>query len=68
MELMSDGTPRQEVERFLRGIPFPALKHDVIHAARRSGAPNDLVSVLENLPVTRFDSLEHLLQTYGQMI
>jgi hypothetical protein len=35
----------------------------VVHALRQRGAPNALVSVLENVPVTEFQSLEDLMQS-----
>jgi hypothetical protein len=68
MTLLQDGKPSEEIERYLQGISFPALKHDVIHAARRADAPSDVVAMLEQIPVTKFESKDHLLRSYGEAV
>jgi len=50
--------------RYLRGIHFPAKKDDLVHAARQNGAPNDVVSGLENLTTTEIRSEQHLVDLY----
>ncbi len=67
MTRLIDGHDSREIERCLQGLSFPALKHDVVHAARQHGAANEVVAVLEQLPVTQFRSLEQLLQVYGEV-
>jgi hypothetical protein len=66
MARLSDGHDAREVERYLRGLPFPALKHDVVLTARHNGPANDVVGMLESLPVTEFASLEEVIRAYGE--
>jgi hypothetical protein len=51
----------EDVRAYAADLRYPLLKHDVVHAVRQKGAPNDLVAMLENVPVTEFRSLDHLL-------
>jgi hypothetical protein len=64
---MRDGTPLAEIQRCLEGIKFPALKHDVVHHATRAGANEFIVAELERIPVSTFQSVEHVLHSYGEM-
>ena len=67
MPRLIDGKSTAEVERYLQDLPFPALKHDVVHHARQKQAPSEIVSMLEQLPVTKFDSLQQVIATYGEV-
>lgn len=51
-----------DVRQYFKGLTFPALKHDVVHAARQNGAPSALVANLEQVPRTTFDSAEQVVQ------
>ena len=63
-ERLFDGKTAEDVLRFLGGIQFPAKKDDLVHAARRNGAPNDIVASLERLPAHELKSEQHLLDAY----
>ncbi len=65
--IMRDGTPREEVERCLEGLSFPALKHDVIHHATHRGASEIVVAALSRIPGPSFGSAEAVLRAYGEM-
>ena len=60
-----DGATSEQVRRSLEGVRFPALKHDVVHAARRNQAPNEIVAVLERVPITEFKSADEVVEAYG---
>lgn len=45
-----------EVQKFLRGIDFPASKEDLINHARSSRASEEIISVLEGMRTNRFIS------------
>lgn len=66
MARLSDGHNVRELEQALRDVSFPALKHDVILAARRNGAPSALVAMLESVPRTEFHSREDVIESYGE--
>jgi len=65
MSRLTDGHNVQELERSLQGLQFPALKHDVILTARRQGAPDEVIAMLESLPKTTFESLRDVINVYG---
>jgi hypothetical protein len=67
MARLVDGKSTEEVGRYLRGLSYPVLKHDVVHTARRNGAPAEVVASLEKIPVTEFKSEDELFQAYGTM-
>lgn len=67
MERLAGGKADVNLRRFLEGLSFPALKHDVVHTARKNGAPNDVVSVLEQLPVNEFASAEQVIAEYPRL-
>jgi len=64
MRQVNEGPHSADVSRYTEGITFPALKHDVAHAFRQSGAPDEVVARLHNLPVTEFKDLDHLRREY----
>ena len=67
MARLVGGKTTEDVRPYVEGLTYPALKHDVVHAARQKGAPNDIVAILENLPVTEFQNAEHVLQTLPEL-
>ncbi len=64
MERLNNAKTPRDVLRFLEGVTFPAKKDDLVHAARRNQAPNDVVACLERLPAHEFASEEHLIAAY----
>ncbi len=67
MARLVGGTKTDDVRRYVADLHYPVLKHDAVHAIRQEGAPNDLVAIMENVPVTEFQSLDHLLQSLPEM-
>jgi hypothetical protein len=57
----------EAVRAYVGDLRYPVLKNDAVHAVRQKGAPNDVVALLENVPVTEFRSLDHLLQSLPEM-
>jgi hypothetical protein len=64
MQRIAEGPLSADLTRYLKGITFPSLKHDVIHAFRQNQAPDEVVTRLQTLPVTEFVSEEHLTREY----
>jgi hypothetical protein len=52
---------------FVQDIRYPARKDEVIHAARRNGAPDEVVAELERLPVRDFQNAQEVLDVYGTL-
>jgi len=64
MERVTETTNPNDVTPFVTNLTFPCLKHDAVHAARRNGAPAEVVARLEQIPKSRFDSLGELAALY----
>ena len=60
-----EGPASGNIARYVGNLSFPASKHEVVHAVRQGGAPNTVVSQLEAIPQTEFQSLDQLKQAYG---
>lgn len=45
-----------EVQKALKGMDYPAKKQDLIEKARKNGAPQEVMKVLENLPDKEFEN------------
>lgn len=45
-----------ELQKFLRGIDFPASKEDLINHARRNRVSEEIISMLEGMRTNRFIS------------
>ncbi|MBY0522062.1 MAG: DUF2795 domain-containing protein [Gemmataceae bacterium] len=67
MARLIDGRSPENVARFIDGLHYPALKNDVIHAARHNGAPAEMVERLQEVPITEFPSVDAVLAAYGEM-
>ncbi len=67
MARLVGGMTTEDVRSHVADLRYPVLKHDVVHALRQRGAPNDMVAMLENVPVTEFQSIDHLLQSLPEL-
>lgn len=67
MSRLAGGKAPENVLEFLRDIQFPARKDEIVHAARQSGAPNDVVGVLSQLPVNEFQNREQVVEAYPKL-
>jgi hypothetical protein len=67
MERLAGGKTSDDVLRYLSGVPFPAKKDRLVHAARQNGAPNDIVGALSALPATDYASPEEVIESYPHM-
>jgi len=52
---MADNPTPIELQKYLGGVDYPATKDDLVRVARQNGAPDDLVSDLENADRDSFD-------------
>jgi hypothetical protein len=52
----SDNPTPIELQKYLGGVDYPASRDDLVSTARDNGAPDDLVSALENSGRDSFDS------------
>jgi hypothetical protein len=56
-----------QVQKYLKGIDYPVQKDDLIRAAEDNGADNNLIAMLENLPMNEFNSPNDVSEAIGKM-
>ncbi len=67
MERLAGGKTRENILRFFSGISFPAHKDDLVHAARKNGAPNDIIDALQKLPANELADEQQLMDVYPRL-
>ena len=50
-----------EAQKYLEGVEYPASKEAVLSTARDNGAPDDLVELIEGVPLGEFSGPEELM-------
>lgn len=63
---MSKVNPIQ-VQKFLKGLDYPASKQDVLQKAEQEGADDDVRSTLEQLPDEEFQTPADVSKAIGQI-
>jgi hypothetical protein len=63
---MADVNPVQ-LQRYLKGVDYPASRDDLVRRAREHGASDDVIEALERLPATRFESPSDVSQALGKV-
>jgi hypothetical protein len=63
---MADVNPVQ-IQKYLRGVDYPASKEDLIKHAEREGADQSVLSMLERLPDGRYQTPADVSEAIGQL-
>ncbi|MDP9353521.1 MAG: DUF2795 domain-containing protein [Chloroflexota bacterium] len=56
-----------QVQKFLKGLDYPASKQDVLQKAEQEGADEDVRSTLEQLPEEQFETPAAISKAIGQI-
>jgi len=56
-----------ELQKYLKGVDYPASKEDLVAASERNGAPREVVDLLQRLPSDRFESPVGVQQAFGEL-
>ncbi|HNY64129.1 MAG TPA: DUF2795 domain-containing protein [Deltaproteobacteria bacterium] len=54
-----------ELEKYLKGIDFPASKSDLLSKARDNGAPQEVIDMINGLTEDRFNSPIDVSKAFG---
>lgn len=57
-----------EVQKFLKGVDYPAKKTDLIEKARENGAKKDIISLIEDLKEEEFANPAQVSKAVGQLV
>lgn len=56
-----------EVQKFLKGVDYPARKEDLVSKAREEGAPKEVIDEINRMPGNEFNSPSDLMKGYEGM-
>ncbi|MEB3359666.1 MAG: DUF2795 domain-containing protein [Synechococcales bacterium] len=56
-----------QVQKFLKGIDYPASKQDVVDHAKQNGADENVCSTLERLPDQDFETPAEVSKAIGNI-
>jgi hypothetical protein len=57
-----------EIQKYLKGVDYPANKQDLIEKAKSNGAKKDLISILEDLKEDAFANPAEVSKAVGQLV
>ena len=67
---MSQGMSGQSstnVEKYLKGVDFPAKKQDLVEQAKKNGAPQEVQQEIQRLPNQEFQGPQEVVKAYGNL-
>ncbi|MDO8583820.1 MAG: DUF2795 domain-containing protein [bacterium] len=56
-----------EVQKYLKGVEYPARKEDLVNKAQEEGAPKEVIDEINRMPGNEFNSPADLMKGYGGM-
>ncbi len=56
-----------ELEKYLKGVDYPASKDDLLQKARSNGAPDEVIDMIDSLTETRFNSPIDVSKAFGEV-
>ncbi len=56
-----------QIEKFLKGVDYPAKKEELIKRAQQNGADENIRSMLSSLPSQSFDSVTAVTKAIGEL-
>lgn len=55
-----------ELEKYLKGVDFPASKNDLLNKAKANGAPSEVIDMIKSLPHDKFNSPIDVSKAFGE--
>ena len=55
-----------DVQKYLKGVDYPARKDDLVSKADENGAPGDLVEQIRSLGRDEFDGPDDVMEAFGR--
>lgn len=63
--MQQGGTQSAQVQKSLGGLDFPATREDIIDHAKRNGASNEILQLLEELPRQPYENAGEVTRGFG---
>jgi hypothetical protein len=64
-EKMANPRSAAELEKYLKGVDYPASKDDLISKARSNGAPQEVIDMINSLSESHFNSPIDVTKSFG---
>ena len=61
------GTSPANVQVHLKGVHYPAKKEDLISTARKNGAPEEIMDILERMTEDEFGGPQDVMKAYSEV-
>jgi len=55
-----------ELEKYLKGLNYPASKDDLLRKARENGAPSEVIDMINSLSESQFNSPIDVSRAFGE--
>ena len=55
------------IQKHLKGIQFPASKQELIETARKNGAPDDVLGMIQRLPQEQYKDAPNVAEAFGKV-
>ncbi len=60
------GDSPANVQKYLKGVNYPAKKQDLVNQAKQNGAPQEIVQELQQFPNQEFAGPQEVMKAYGE--
>lgn len=60
------GDSPSNVQKYLKGMNYPAKKQDLVNQAKKNGAPEEVMQELQQFPNQEFSGPQDVMKAYGQ--
>ena len=60
------GHSPSNIMHHLKGVDFPASKHDLLKLAKRNKAEKEVIEVIETMPDEKYGSVAEIMKGIGQ--
>ncbi len=61
------GESHANVQKYLKGVDYPARKRDLVDQAKKNAAPDEVVQVIQRFPDQEFGGPQDVMKAYGEI-
>jgi hypothetical protein len=61
------GESPANVQKYLKGVDYPAKKRELVDQARKNAAPDEVVQIIQKFPDQEFVGPQDVMKAYGQI-
>lgn len=60
------GESPANVQKYLKGVDYPARKRDLVDQAKKNSAPDEVIQVIQKFPDHEFGGPQDVMKAYGE--